>query len=317
MHFSLSKIRHFSWVTVVAWVIILLPRHTFGQTIAQLAQPELPTPVNVIVNDPDDGTPYIQGYATRDALNQNPFCDWFGYQYNAYTPDFAGLNPEAMKQALKNTDVVVFMGTWCGDSQREVPRLFKVLDALGVPETRVKIICLDGTKQDPLAYQSQQHIHHVPAIIFAKDGKELARITESPQLSMEVDMAQIIAAQPYAPKYVFSELLAPYVDAGPEALAQALPKIIQQHRTKIRSVYEINSYAGVLMYAGKNELALQLYNLNTQLFPNEPVVYERLANFLEKQGQKDKAIDCLRQGLKLVADRNERLQKRLLELAGK
>lgn len=290
---------------------------TYAQTVNDLLHPDRPVPLNALATDPDDNSRYLVGHADRSALEQNPFCDWFGYQYHAYTPDFTGLNPDALRTALANTDILVFMGTWCGDSQREVPRLYKVLDALGVPDGRIRIIALDGNKQGPLGEHTQQHIHHVPAIVLVKDGRELGRITESPQFSLEADLAQIAGGQPYAPKYAFSEWLAPYVDAGPAALSQALPKLVAQHRTKVRHVYELNTYANVLLNVGKNDLALLLLNTNAQLFPNDPLVYDRLASYYMRTGDKDKAVNCLQQGIKLAADRSQRLQQRLQELAGK
>jgi thiol-disulfide isomerase/thioredoxin len=298
-------------------LLVLAAASVRAQSVQALLHPDRPVPLNTRWTDPDDRSQHLLGAAGRSALEQNPFCDWFGYQYYAYTPDFAGLDTDALRTALQSAEALVFMGTWCGDSQREVPRLYKVLDALGMPPERIRVIALDYKKQGPMGEHAQQHVHHVPAIVLVKDGRELGRITESPQFSLEADLAQILSGQPYAPKYIFSELLAPYIEAGPAALSAALPKLMAQHRYKVRHVYELNTYANVLLNDGKDDLALMLLNTNTQLFPNEPLVYDRLASYYERHSDKEKAVNCLQQGIKLAADRSQRLQQRLQELAGK
>jgi thiol-disulfide isomerase/thioredoxin len=39
------------------------------------------------------------------------------------------------------------MGTWCGDSKREVPRFIKILKSVDFPMENLKIVALDKRKE--------------------------------------------------------------------------------------------------------------------------------------------------------------------------
>src|SRR5688572_27612217 len=51
---------------------------------------------------------------------------WFVREYESYQTDKATL--KSLKYALADKKIVVVLGTWCSDSQREFPRLLKVLN---------------------------------------------------------------------------------------------------------------------------------------------------------------------------------------------
>jgi len=48
-----------------------------------------------------------------------------------------------------DVSVLILFGTWCHDSQREVPRMLKILEAVGFPQADVKMVTLDFSKNDP------------------------------------------------------------------------------------------------------------------------------------------------------------------------
>src|SRR5688572_28901724 len=76
----------------------------------------------------------ILGTCTRDSLLQEPFKSWFQKNYDAYKPD-ESVVAKLKKIPVKDFTVEIFFGTWCGDSKRDVPRFFKIADAIGLPET--------------------------------------------------------------------------------------------------------------------------------------------------------------------------------------
>ena len=45
--------------------------------------------------------------------------------------------------------VKILFGTWCHDSEREVPRMLKLLAASGVKEENISLISLDIRKEEP------------------------------------------------------------------------------------------------------------------------------------------------------------------------
>ncbi len=70
----------------------------------------------------------------------------------------------------------VFFGTWCHDSQREVPRLLKLLSY----NTKIEItlIALDFHKADPLGLAQANNIQFTPTFVIYRQGREVGRIIE-------------------------------------------------------------------------------------------------------------------------------------------
>ncbi len=160
------------------------------KTAQQPAAPAAPiTSVSV------DGDPMLLGRISRKALSEGSYAAWFNAEYNGYTVNAGAL---AGREAdLKKVDIEIFMGTWCSDSQREVPRFYKILDQLGIREKRVTIIAVDDhpdrRKTSPGGEEKGKNIEYVPTFIVKKDGVELGRIIESPQRSLEADMAGFLS----------------------------------------------------------------------------------------------------------------------------
>jgi thiol-disulfide isomerase/thioredoxin len=80
----------------------------------------------------------ILGACTRDSLLQEPFKSWFQKNYDAYRPD-ESVVAKLKKIPAKDFSVEIFFGTWCGDSRRDVPRFYKIADAIGLPETLASV----------------------------------------------------------------------------------------------------------------------------------------------------------------------------------
>ena len=93
------------------------------------------------------------GQCTRDAFQKESYKEWFNKNYTDYE-----VNTTLLKRAkgkVKGVNIEVFMGTWCGDSRREVPRFYKIIDALNFKKTSVKLITLGGSGE--LYKQSPKH----------------------------------------------------------------------------------------------------------------------------------------------------------------
>ncbi len=139
------------------------------------------------------------GKEDRTALEEAPFSTWFTPNYAKYNVNDA-LLPE-IKKELKGVTITTFMGTWCGDSKRETPRMFKILDMASFNSKNLELITVDRTKQNPKEFTSGNNIIRVPTFIFKKDGKEIGRIVERPVESLEADMLKILKSEPYKHSY--------------------------------------------------------------------------------------------------------------------
>lgn len=90
--------------------------------------------------------------------------------------------------------MLVFLGTWCSDTKRELPRFFKSMDQAGLPEPQVTLIGLDRSKKDTEGLTEKWQIEFVPTFIFIRNGRELGRIVETPEGTLEGNIAQILRA---------------------------------------------------------------------------------------------------------------------------
>lgn len=90
-------------------------------------------------------------------------------------------------------DIVVVMGTWCGDSKREVPRFLKIVDLASIPPQQIKFYGVDRTKKSSDGITQKYNIERVPTFIFFKNDNEVGRIVESPRHSLEEDVLSILA----------------------------------------------------------------------------------------------------------------------------
>jgi len=156
---------------------------------------------NQLVVD-DKGKEKLLGKINREGLTSNSFKSWFDKNYDNYTPIEKLIN--TLKHSIKEYKIKLFLGTWCGDSKREVPRFYKVLDAVNFTEEQLEVIAVDripeAYKKSPTGEEKGLNIRRVPTFIFYKDGKEVNRIVESPQVSLEDDIKAILDGE-YIPKY--------------------------------------------------------------------------------------------------------------------
>lgn len=139
------------------------------------------------------------GKADRTGLQRSEFNDWFGPGYRDYVPNQEVI--EKLKPLLKNVEITLFMGTWCEDSHRDVPHLYKILDELNYDESKLLVYAVSEEKITPEGYEDGKNIIQVPTIIFYKDGKELGRIVEYSIYTVERDMLDILSGKDYKNPY--------------------------------------------------------------------------------------------------------------------
>jgi thiol-disulfide isomerase/thioredoxin len=146
---------------------------------------------NKIVQDEQSGKPMLIGQCTREAFSDTSFAGWFNSEYNMYQPDTVTV--KEIEYNLDDVKTTIIMGTWCSDSREQVPHFFKVMDKAGYPEDAVSIICVNRDKSDSAGSVDSLDIELVPTLIFYRDGKEIGRITETPQKTMEEDIFTILS----------------------------------------------------------------------------------------------------------------------------
>lgn len=93
-------------------------------------------------------------------------------------------------------ELVVAMGTWCGDSREQIPRLQAVLAALGErsPFAAPRLVGVDRSKWIDRELYPFGQVDLVPTIVVTAGGSEIGRIVETPVSGkIEKDLARILA----------------------------------------------------------------------------------------------------------------------------
>lgn len=108
-----------------------------------------------------------------------------------YHPDESTI--EELKGISGNYKIDIFLGTWCSDSEREVPRFYKVLKNSSLDKKiKLNIWAVDRKKNLENDLPKQVGLERVPTFIIIKDGNEIGRIIETPANTLEMDILQIL-----------------------------------------------------------------------------------------------------------------------------
>ncbi len=145
---------------------------------------------NKIITDSKTGKPMLIGVCNREAFSDTSFAWWFNSEYDMYEVDTITLEKLQLPEALS---ITIVMGTWCSDSRREIPRFYKVLDYLKYETGKITLICVGRDKKSEGNEADNLEIKLVPTIIFYHNGKEIGRIIEVPEESLEKHLVDIIS----------------------------------------------------------------------------------------------------------------------------
>ncbi len=248
------------------------------------------------------GNTHLIGQCSRNALEQENFKVWFDENYISYNVNTDLL--KSVKHKTKGITFEIFMATWCGDSRREVPRFFKILDMLKIDESLISIINVDNSetayKQSPTHEERGKLIFRVPTFIMYKNGVEIGRIVESPVTSLEMDLVQILLGFPTAPNYqAVHKLDNLLTEKGVTTDKEALLQYAQIIGRTSRSSNEFNSYGYLLLGKGEIDKAIVVFYINALLYQNEANSFDSLAEAYEKKGDIEKALFMYKKAIEI------------------
>lgn len=148
--------------------------------------------MNKKYQDPKLNKEVLIGYCNRQGLEQGDFGEKFKTEYELYQVKKSEIRKIKSLKRKNNIEIITVFGDWCHDSQVQVPRFFKVLDKSGFKTKKSKIIAVDRIKSAQSLDISKYNIQRVPTFIVFLDNKEIGRIIESPELSLEEDFLKIM-----------------------------------------------------------------------------------------------------------------------------
>jgi hypothetical protein len=115
-------------------------------------------------------------YAVGDISIKTLFENHEGFQdnYEEYQPG------DLLDPALfRDIEIYVLFGTWCHDS-------------LNIQENYIHLIGLNFLKNEPLDRGKSFQIKKTPTFVFLRNQKEIGRIVEMPEISLEADLLKIL-----------------------------------------------------------------------------------------------------------------------------
>lgn len=183
-----------SYILILAFII------SCGNTneTAKSVEKEI-TPVQV-ENSEEVQQPLLIGKFTKEDLQKPPYDSWFKSEYENFKPTSGVMT--TIENNISNYEIVAIMGSWCGDSKREIPKLLKILDETGYDLSNLTMIGVDRNKVSPERLEESYDLDRVPSIIFLQNGIEINRFVEYPRETIEEDIAKIVSGQIYKHSYL-------------------------------------------------------------------------------------------------------------------
>jgi thiol-disulfide isomerase/thioredoxin len=113
-----------------------------------------------------------------------------------------------LKRIFKKNDfkVEVYFGTWCSDSQREIPKVIKLLKEAKFDMNALTLIGVGRDKIVPDVSEEERktlNITNVPTIVIYENGNEINRFVEYAQETLAEDLLMIFSQKPYKHSYQF------------------------------------------------------------------------------------------------------------------
>jgi thiol-disulfide isomerase/thioredoxin len=126
---------------------------------------------------------------TRANLNDSKKYPWFKHAYDDYQPKTMIL--DSLKTIKEQIHVIVFGGSWCSDTKELLPEFYKTIELAGIPANKITLVGVDRDKSSHDRRSKRYNISRVPTFILFYKGKEIGRIVESVNQSIEGDMLKV------------------------------------------------------------------------------------------------------------------------------
>jgi hypothetical protein len=137
---------------------------------------------------------WLIGYFQPDLLLRPPHNAWYTKGYDDYKPEMETIF-KIQDSNIDGVSILIVLGTWCGDSRREVPRFLKMLDQCSLTRIKVTYLGVDLSKYSPVGDYEKLKILKVPTFIVYRNNIEAGRIIEYPVTSLERDFLEILSKE--------------------------------------------------------------------------------------------------------------------------
>ena len=115
----------------------------------------------------------------------------------SYETDYLDYEPNEKAVAIiaafdRQLEILVFLGTWCPDCSREIPKFLKTMELAQNANITLKMLALDRSKKDRAGVAEKHGIERIPTFILFVEGREIGRLVEKVEMSIEEDIATLL-----------------------------------------------------------------------------------------------------------------------------
>jgi thiol-disulfide isomerase/thioredoxin len=234
----------------------------------------------------------LLGKTNVKAFDAKPF-EWYQKNYDTYITNDNVI--EKFKDSLQNYTIKAFYGSWCGDSKRELPRFYKVLEKANFNMNNLEAVAVDrkpeAYKASPNGEEKGLNIHRVPTFIFYKNGEEVNRIVEFPKQDFERDIYAILSGKRYVSNYQVVNYLNNLIQKkGIDSLQLQEKELIPIIAEYTKGSRELNTYGYKLLLSNQPKKALYIFDLNTKMYPYKYNVFDSLGEAFYEDKNYEEAL---------------------------
>lgn len=140
----------------------------------------------------DTSEPVLVGVLTRAGLEES--MPGLVEEEMTATPDFEAA--AALAVAMSGAEITVYLGTWCSDTRRELARLWRALDEVGVISSmEISYIGVDRDLQEPRELVAGIGLQLVPTFVVRRNGQEVGRVVEMAPNGIELDLLALSSGE--------------------------------------------------------------------------------------------------------------------------
>ena len=159
--------------------------------LALLAALLITIPFSIMCQEEQKPPRYVGVFTAEEVLEHS---ERYADAAFIYVPDADAL--AVFSRVKEPVTIKLFYRTDCIDSIHHVPPFIKTIQLAENPYITVVYIGVNTAKDTPADQLAGWNIQRVPTFIVIHGGEEVGRVIETPQVKIEVDLAQIL--QPYA-----------------------------------------------------------------------------------------------------------------------
>ncbi|MBP9932372.1 MAG: thioredoxin family protein [Chitinophagaceae bacterium] len=141
-------------------------------------------------NDKKTDKVLLRGKLTFADVMDETVNKWLIKGAAAYHPNEEVI--KALKSVMQHYRLVIFMGTWCEDTQVLLPQLYKTLKDAGFDMNAIEMYGVNRKKEALNIEHKFYNIERVPTIIVMHQYREVGRIIESVSGSIEEALLNIM-----------------------------------------------------------------------------------------------------------------------------